>query len=77
MCIYVSSELRAIVLLTQTNPNKPKLLYMTHELSTIWLPKQDLNNDNTSRHIQVRQGKLHQVPPLDEELQGINGYCER
>lgn len=40
---------------------------MTEILPT-WLPKHDLNKDNTKRHDKV-EGEAHEVPTLDKELQ--------
>lgn len=45
----------------------------THEISTTWLSKQYLNNDNMYPHAMVSQG----ASQLDEKLWVINGCWER
>lgn len=44
----------------------------THEISTVWLPKQDILKDNTRWHTNMDVGNLARPHPLGEELQVIN-----
>lgn len=41
----------------------------THEISTIWLPKQDLRDNKTPVGMLMCVGDSYKVPPLDEVLQ--------
>lgn len=49
------------------------LLDHTHEISTMRLPKQGMENNNVSQYAYMYTGDFYNVLPLSEELQGING----
>lgn len=56
----------------------------THETSTMWLSKEDLNNDTKQMVSWIKQSAwqsgweiLYKVPLLAEELQAINGCWKR
>lgn len=49
------------------------LLDHTHEISTMRLPKQGMENNNVSQYAHMYTGDFYNVLPLSEELQGING----
>lgn len=46
-------------------------------ISTIGLPKQDLNNDNTHWHVIMERGNLTESRSLDKELQESKGCWQR
>lgn len=43
------------------------------EISTIWLPKQDLKNQEHQLTCQSKWGNFYEILSLDEELQPISG----
>lgn len=59
---------------SKTSVTRQCLLYMTgsctHEILTIWSPKHDLHNDNTSCVHGWR--RFHQASPLYEEVKVVN-----
>lgn len=49
------------------------LLDCTHEISTMRLPKQGMENNNVSQYANMYTEDFYKVLPLSEELQEING----
>jgi len=52
------------------------IIITSDEASPTWPPKQDLNKDNTSKHVQCGRGKSHRAPTLTliKELQATNKH---
>lgn len=68
--------------MTMTSTVKPYLwdctgkLHSTHEIPTIWLPKQDWHNDNISWNTNIKRKKFHKAPFIDEYNTAVGVFSE-